>query len=1121
VPTTNFTVQVTDSTGATATAPLSITVNPALSVTTPALSNGTSGVPYSAAETAAGGTLPYTWAVTAGALPPGLSLAAATGKITGTPSVTATTAYNFTVQVTDNVAGTASAAQVITVSAVAPSAVVHGPAVPGRGQPGTFTPGKQGTVQPINPLGTTAVPAAAAPGTFAPADPGALPLSPPPPVPVAFTPAVPGQPQPGTFSPGDPGPPVASGGAPFLVQQVTKTETYNYGWSAAEFSNAAGNMLVVIAGWDLNATAPQVPMPAAYVCDSAANYWYHAGTSAASNTGSRCCIWVAPNAQTVSWVSCSLTGFASSFTYTILEIGNAPQFFSVDAQAVNSAAAGVTLLASPGPAGSADIGFTVLTAGSATASLTATPSGWTALAQAQAGAGQPNAVTVWPFWNPQVANGANLPVNYAVLDNAPLSAVTVLIEAAPYPPVQPLATFPVLKVEAAFGFTPGDLSQSPPAWTDITARCAAKDGTPFIQASMGRSYELGQPETGELTISCSNQDGAFTPGNVNSPFYPNVVLKVPVRVSAFWGGTWYYVAFGYVERWPQTWPDMPGWGMSALVATDAFGILSSARAYSALAGDLLLDVPYLLIPCSDQYTTQQNSLIEAITPSECQGLLAANIARGNQRTGTYVDGTGAQCATGQSNTLLGTQDTAFGCTSFTAPLTAASSGPGMVYADPGLPSPNNAQSVTAEFWLTITAAAAAANLQPTVFTAFSAASNYQTARPAVQVQVQNVTGNNQLQVTFATGISLAVPFTPGPSPQQVVLVFAALGSSGASAVTVYVNGAVAGTQILTAAQLGGAWQALMLGCGNYAYHNGNLTGGVFTASDLAVYPYALPLQRVASHYVTGVSGQQNADAPARIAQVLSWAGLGIPRGGQVTFGGITPGILQGPAYSLAGANVSASVGQVAVNEQGMAFCSPDGTLQFAHRWALFNQGPAAVFGDSDVLGEIPFQPGQSFDYDDSHLANVDQVQQTRGPVTGITVTGTDTGSQASYFTRSAPQFGIQTMSALDAYDTANWAISVYSQPQLRERGLTVDAAASPQAAFPAVLALGQGGAAVVNRRPPGGAAISAPVIVQKITHDIGPMMWNTSYEMSPYPPLGTVLQLDQPAFGVIGSNTLP
>ncbi|MBI3278853.1 MAG: putative Ig domain-containing protein, partial [Acidobacteria bacterium] len=46
-----------------------------------------------------GGTPPYVWTVSAGALPPGLSMNAGTGQISGVPSQAG--AFSFTARVTD------------------------------------------------------------------------------------------------------------------------------------------------------------------------------------------------------------------------------------------------------------------------------------------------------------------------------------------------------------------------------------------------------------------------------------------------------------------------------------------------------------------------------------------------------------------------------------------------------------------------------------------------------------------------------------------------------------------------------------------------------------------------------------------------------------------------------------------------------------------------------------------------------------------------------------------------------------------------------------------------------------------------------------------------------------
>lgn len=71
-----------------------------IEITQDTLPNGTIGNAYNQTLTASGPTFgTVTWAVTAGALPDGLSLNTGTGAITGTPTVEAT--FNFTITMTD------------------------------------------------------------------------------------------------------------------------------------------------------------------------------------------------------------------------------------------------------------------------------------------------------------------------------------------------------------------------------------------------------------------------------------------------------------------------------------------------------------------------------------------------------------------------------------------------------------------------------------------------------------------------------------------------------------------------------------------------------------------------------------------------------------------------------------------------------------------------------------------------------------------------------------------------------------------------------------------------------------------------------------------------------------
>jgi len=102
-----FTVQVADPGGAAAQQPLDLVIVNSPTITTVGLSDATLNVPYSQTLTGVGGTLPYTWSISVGTLPTGLSLNASTGAITGTPTVGGTS--NFTVTLTDGATNTATA----------------------------------------------------------------------------------------------------------------------------------------------------------------------------------------------------------------------------------------------------------------------------------------------------------------------------------------------------------------------------------------------------------------------------------------------------------------------------------------------------------------------------------------------------------------------------------------------------------------------------------------------------------------------------------------------------------------------------------------------------------------------------------------------------------------------------------------------------------------------------------------------------------------------------------------------------------------------------------------------------------------------------------------------------
>ncbi|MDI1463405.1 fibronectin type III domain-containing protein [Catellatospora sp. KI3] len=87
-----------------ASAPVTVNAPPALTFAPPPA--GKAYTAYRHQLTVEGGTSPYTWSVSAGSLPDGISLAPATGVLSGTPTVAGS--FSFTVRVTDAVGQSAT-----------------------------------------------------------------------------------------------------------------------------------------------------------------------------------------------------------------------------------------------------------------------------------------------------------------------------------------------------------------------------------------------------------------------------------------------------------------------------------------------------------------------------------------------------------------------------------------------------------------------------------------------------------------------------------------------------------------------------------------------------------------------------------------------------------------------------------------------------------------------------------------------------------------------------------------------------------------------------------------------------------------------------------------------------
>lgn len=164
------------------------------------------------------------------------------------------------------------------------------------------------------------------------------------------------------------------------------------------------------------------------------------------------------------------------------------------------------------------------------------------------------------------------------------------------------------KVEIAFdsGFSTPDADRS---WTDVSDRAYGQIGITW-----GRADQFGTCEPLTCSLSLANEDGALTPGKSSSPYYPNVKLDRPIRVTITPDGGADSVRFtGYIDGWPTTWPFGTDLGSvySQITATSRSGRLALRNAfYSDLTEFALAGGSTAIFPLDDPEGSRRADAVE-------------------------------------------------------------------------------------------------------------------------------------------------------------------------------------------------------------------------------------------------------------------------------------------------------------------------------------------------------------------------------------------------------------------------------------------------------------------------------------------------------------------------------
>ena len=205
---------------------------------------------------------------------------------------------------------------------------------------------------------------------------------------------------------------------PFLLQQVTGSNTSGFGMGTSAMTTQDGSFLVAFVGWDttnanLSLTEPPNPppyCPAVNVTDSDGNLWQQIGTTVSQGYSSRCAIWACANASAVTWVSVGLTGFAASLAWTVAEITDMPQDIGLDFSSGDTTAPlSVDSLTLAGEAATetTDIVFTMLAlpvTSTQDPTLTSAPP-YRALTPVSVGGSGGSGIAIYPYWQYNVPAG--------------------------------------------------------------------------------------------------------------------------------------------------------------------------------------------------------------------------------------------------------------------------------------------------------------------------------------------------------------------------------------------------------------------------------------------------------------------------------------------------------------------------------------------------------------------------------------------------------------------------------------------------------------------------------------------------------------------------------------------
>lgn len=766
-----------------------------------------------------------------------------------------------------------------------------------------------------------------------------------------------------------------AGGGSIAAGWNNAAPAYSYGTLETPVSTGDHDWIFAAVSWQDTQDAG-----IAYCADSAGNVYQPCAFSSSGTVNTL--IFAAPNAKAANTVYVSTSAFARYLTVTILDVTGLQPGLAIDASQVYNGGPGTSL---PESLSTAQPDFVLAVGAFAGTPQTITQSGsgatWTSLGSAISGTASAG-ITQASAW--AVTSGAASPARtFTAASSGLYSGAMVAVYTQGGLTANANPAWPVMKCEAAFGYTPQEPTTLP-TWTDITPRFLGLNG------QRGRSFELDELAASDLTLHLDNFDGALSPGGSYG-----ATLITPVRLTATWQGRSYVVFRGIVLAVPQTYDFQRP--MMAMQVTDDWSKVATTLLPTCMIMEMLYDKPVSLWPLNEQQgaktasnwsgrTTATLSLVKGSSggglaatatvpsirflgavvpvqqlPSSLAAQIAAVTAQSGAASSTNSNTSSLTTGFGQQNTgtypagLAGTQDSVW------ANVTTAATS--TLYQGTALVDSNDSTLPLTSTGATYSVWAQMLNVPV----------NYLAGATVMTLTDVNGTGGGkEYLAVYYNGTNVTVSQTAGShnyTPSSILFdgnwhLWTVTITTGGT-VTVYLDGAVLGT-------FSGSFPAgtpTMLQWGGDTTVSPTSSAGFFTGSmSLAgAYDRVVDPERILTWYQSGATGFLDELGGTRIQRILAWVRWNAPQAidpglslqqqfnyiaGGYANNGLTGAIghantAGGSTAIDQGAGADVTIQDIANTENGFLAMRADGTLVLIERDNISNFPVGLAIGDMD------------------------------------------------------------------------------------------------------------------------------------------------------------------------------